>query len=613
METTVGQLILNDALPEDLRDYVRVWDRKSTKAVMTALAEKYPDRYAEVAQKLQELAARVVTTYGGAASLTLDSLKTPPEAAKAREELKLKIDKTLAGKGGRAEKNRKVLNLIADRMDEMTALNYKAALKENNPLAVQVASGSRGNPSQFQSLTFGDMIFTDHKDRPIPIAILKSFSEGLDPVEYWAGAYGARKGSVSVKFATPKAGFLGKQLAMATHRLLVTEKDCGTDNGILVDRDDADNEGSVLARGYGGLAAGSVLTPKTIGGIKNDKILVRSSLTCQAINGVCQRCAGVREKGGFPSLGDNIGMTAAQAIAEPIGQGVLGVKHTSSKIRRDETTKTGIDLVNQLVQVPRTFAGGATISDVDGRVEQVENAPQGGLYVAIGGSRHWVPPESELTVKKGDMVEAGDVITTGIPNPAQVTRHKGIGEGRRYFADLFRRTLAENKFPAHRRNVELLARGLINHVRVTDLDGPDDTLPDDVVEYDSLVRGYRPRYGTKALSPKDSIGLHLERPVLHFSIGTRITPRAAKTLKEQGIDRIPVHPDPPSFVPEMTRAMEALSHSDDWMVRLGGFQLKKSLTESVHRGRSSAEHGTSYIPPLAKGIEFGQVAAGKGY
>jgi DNA-directed RNA polymerase subunit beta' len=610
METTVGQLLLNDALPEPLRDHARVIDKKGLATLFSALVEKYPDRYAEINQKLHELAADTVTTHGREASLTLASLRTPPQVARLREELRKKVEH-IAESGD----NDKVIATLADAIESLEKSNYDEALAADNPLAVQVKSGSRGNASGLKSLMIGDVLFTDHKERPIPVPALRSFSEGLDPVQYWAGAYTARRGSISTKFATPKAGFLGKQLAMAAHRLVVTEADCGTSNGVPVDASDADNEGAVLASGVGGFKAGEILAPKTLSKLGNKRITVRSPMTCQAEGGVCQKCAGVRERGGFPPIGDNLGMAAAQAIAEPLAQGVLNVKHSGGKARGPDEAKakTGLDLINQLVQVPKTFQGGAAISIVDGRVERVENAPQGGSYVTVSGSRHWVPPGSDLAVKKGDKVEAGDVISSGIPNPAEVTRHKGIGEGRRYFMDLFQKTLAENGFPSHRRNVELMARGLINHVRVTDLDGPGDTLPNDVAEYDSLVRGYAPRYGAKALAPDRAVGLYLEKPVLHYSIGTRITPRVASELKGVGTKQILAHADIPSFEPEMTRAMETLSNSEDWMVRLGGFHLKKGLTESVHRGRESAEHGTSFIPALAKGVDMGKVPASAGY
>ena len=615
METTVGQLMLNEALPPDMRDYNRTIDKKTLASLFEELAAKYPDSYALINQRLHHLANRAVTTYGGVTSLSLDSLKTPPAVQEARKDLAGTIGKINNGPGTAEEKNDKIVQLVAANVQKLQDLNYQEGLKEKNPFALQILSGARGNPAQFQSLRVGDMMVIDHKDRPIPIPIMKSFSEGLDPVEYWAGAYGARKGSISTKFATPKSGFLGKQLAMASHRLMVTEKDCGTHNGILVQANDPDNEGAVLQQDVGGYKAGTVLLPKMLKELGDKKIMIRSPMTCQAEKGLCQHCAGVRERGTFPPLNDNIGVAAAQAIAEPIGQGQLSVKHGGGLLSKtkDRHTKDGIDLINQLVQVPENFQGAAATSTVDGRVDSVENAPQGGLFVTVSGKQHWVAPGEEVSVKKGDEVEAGDVLSTGIPNPSEITHHKGIGEGRRYFTDLFTKTLRDNKFPANRRNVELLSRGLINHVRVTDPDGPLDTTPDDVVEYDDLVRGYTPRYGFKTMAPKQALGYYLEAPALHYSIGTRITPKVAKTLAEAKMDQVKVHADKPSFVPEQTRAMETLSHSSDWMVRLGGFGLKKGLSDAVQHSMSSELHGTSFIPALAQGTEFGRPKDKVGY
>lgn len=614
METTAGQILINAALPEDMRDYSRVLDKKGIQTLMTELAQKHPDKYAEINQKLHVLSSEAVTLHGGSASLSLDSFRTPLKVKVIREEINAGVQKILDSGASEKQKNDQITILTSKYIDRLTDLNYDEGLKEDNPLALQVLSGSRGNRNQFRSLRVGDMLVVDHKDKPIPIPILSSYAEGLDPVQYFAGAYGARKGAISTKFATPKAGFLGKQLALASHRLMVTEKDCGTKNGIPVEANDHDNEGSVLAADAGQYTAGTILTPKIMKDLGKQKILARSALTCHAEKGICQRCAGIRERGDFPPLNDNLGIAAAQAISEPLSQSQLSEKHKGGMASSSgRTTKTGLDLINQLVQVPETFHGSAAMATIDGRVDHVEPAPQGGTYVTIGSAQHYVPVGETLAVNKGDMVEAGDVLSSGIPNPAQVTQYKGIGEGRRYFVDQFRKTLQEAGVGAHRRNIELLARGLINHVRVTDPDGPADTAIDDVVEYDDLVRGYQPRFGFKVVTPSQSVGLHLEEPVLHYSIGTRITPSVVKTMQEHKVPAVKAHAEPPSFVPEMTRAMETLTHSNDWMVQLGGFHLKKGLIDSVHKAKKSDLHGTSYIPSLARGVDFGKPPEGIGY
>lgn len=615
METTIGQLMLNDLLPEDLRDHKRVIDKKTIRALYTELADRYPDRYRDVNQALHELGADAATVYGRTASLSLDSFRVPEVIRKHHRELQAGVQKILEGPGKREEKDEKIVELISGYIDRITDDNFQEGLKSRNPLAIQILSGARGNTSQFRSLRGGDLLVVDHKDNPIPIPILSSYSEGLDPVQYWAGAYGARKGEISKKFATPKAGYLGKQLTAAAHRVVVTEKDCGTSNGILVPANDPDNEGAVLASTIGSFQSGQVLDPEALKTLGNRQVLVRSVMTCQAERGVCQKCAGIREKGRFPPIGDNIGIASAQAIAEPLAQGMLSEKHKGGLATQKATVaKTGIDLINQLVQVPQTFSGSAAISMSDGRVEDIADAPQGGKFVVVGGAEHWVPVDQSVSVKKGDVIEAGDVLSSGIPNPALIAEHKGIGEGRRYFMDIFRKSLAEGGFANHRRNLEVMARGLVNHVRITDLDGPNDTMPDDVAEYDDIVRGYQPRFGFKVIPPSQAAGLYLEKPVLHYSIGTRVTPRVAKTLGENKIESVMAHADPPSFVPEMTRAMETLAHSDDWMVRMGGlYGVKRSVLKGIHRGIGSDIHGTSFMAPLARGVEFGKDPEKKGY
>jgi len=505
------------------------------------------------------------------------------------------------------DRDTRIIMALGRAGQKIREVNLKEQLAARNPFAMQVNSGAKGNPNQFSSLNMGDLLVADHRDNPIPIPITHSYSDGLDPVEYWAASYGARKGTVSTKFATPKGGFLSKQLSLAAHRIVVTEEDCETENGIPVAGNDSDNVGTVLARNQGTFKAGTVITPKISKKLgKNKTIVVRSPMTCEARSGVCARCAGIRERGRFPGIGENIGIAAAQAIAEPVSQLALDAKHTGGVVDKSARSSSGFDAINQLVQVPKTFEGGAAVAKLDGRVEDIENAPQGGTFVRVDGERHYVPPGFKALVKKGDRVEAGDVISEGLPNPAEIVRHKGIGAGRWHFMNNFRNTLHASKIGGSRRNVELLSRGLINHVRVTGLNSVGDAIPDDVVEFNTITRRYVPRSGSHDVRLMQAKGRYLEKPYLQYSIGTRVTPKVLDDLKQAGYTSVLSHEDEPPFVPEMVRAMETISYADDWMTRLGGFHLKKGLVESVHRGRESKEHGESYIPALARGVEFGK-------
>lgn len=612
MKTTVGQLLINEILPPDMRDYNRPITKKAIKQLLRDVAHRYPTQYNDISKALMDLGGEVATVYGNEASISLNDLRIGPKAEALRKKIRTQITAILNSKDSDASKNQKILKLVGSNAQHLRDMNFEEQLALRNALAMQVNSGARGNPVQFSSTNVGDLLVQDHRDNTIPIPLMNSYAEGLDPVEYWAGSYGARKGMVDLKFATPKGGFLGKQLSLAAHRLRVTEDDCGTKNGIPVEADDIDNEGAILARDVAGVKAGTVIDTKNLKKLgKVDEIIVRSPLTCQARDGVCSKCVGVREKGRLPEIGDNVGIAAAQAISEPITQSAISSKH-SGGIAGAGPTAGGFEAINQLVQVPKTFKGGAAIAHVDGVVESIDKAPQGGSYIRIKGERHYVAPEFDPLVAPGDKVESGDVISEGLANPSEVVRYKGIGAGRWHFMKIFRNTLRDSRISANRRNIELLARGLINHARVTDEDGPDDTLPDDIVEFSTLTRGYKPRRGSKTMKAKRALGMYLEEPVLQYSVGTKVTPRVAADINKHGVNDVRVHPDTPSFAPEMVRAMDVLSYNDDWMVRLGGFHLKKNLLESVHRGRGTQEHGVSFIPSLAKTVQFGKAPVAKG-
>ena len=313
------------------------------------------------------------------------------------------------------------------------------------------------------------------------------------------------------------------------------------------------------------------------------------------------RDIGIREFGRLPVVGEMVGITGGQAVGEPLSQGMLGGKH-SGGVAGASKTQSLYDVVNQMIQVPSVIKGGGTHARVDGAITRVEPAPAGGTYVYVDNERHFVAPGFNPVYKKGDVVEAGDMISDGLPNPAVVVQHKGIGEGRRYFLSKFRDALKIGNVRTDRRNVELLARGLIDHVRLTKEVG--DFVPDDVVKYSVLEHNYKPRAGFQTVPPQKAVGKYLERPYLHYSIGTKIKPSMLRDFDEFKISNIDVHDDEPPFEPEMVRAMTNLRYDPDWMTRQFGSYLKDGLLDATHRGSSSDQLGTSFVPALAKGINF---------
>jgi len=613
LHTTAGQLAINELLPDELRDHKRILDKKGIQQLLQTVAEKHPDKYRDIAHGLSKIGYQSAYYTGGH---SFDHVHLRPSVAglKMREEIMRKVDQIYADPNlDDKAKEHKVVEETLKYTKPMEDAIFKESTAENNPLAHQVISGARGSPSNLKSLRGSDLLYVDHKENPIPVPILRSYSEGLRPVEYYAGTFGARKGVMDTKFATQDAGALSKQFNQVAHRLIVTKHDHDdptkhANQGLPVNLDDPDNEGALLAFPIGGYPRNTILRPKIISHLNSlgvKRIVVRSPITTGPMDGgLYGRDVGVRERGGISPQGDNIGIAAAQALSEPLAQAQLSSKHSGGVVGAAKGV-SGFKLINQLTQVPKTFKGGAAHAQLDGRVGDIEDAPQGGHYIAIGGQRHYVGTDYDPLVKRGDEVEAGDVISDGIPNPAEIVRHKGIGEGRRYFVNSFRQAYKDSGLPHHRRNIEIMARGLIDHVKLTEEHGQ--YVPGDVVPYNRLEHTYQPRDGHQVMEPKRAVGMYLEKPVLHYSIGTRIRPSTLNDLNEFGVNKVAVHKDPPPFEPEMIRGMENLSHDPDWMVRFLGSYQEKNLLRGVHRGAVSDEKGTSYVPALAHAVDFGKV------
>ncbi len=605
--------MINETLPDDMRDYERVLDKKNMGALATDLAKRYPDKYREVMKKIHDVSRDVGYTTGGL-SMGLKDIRptfaSQHAQVKVRKELRqIMADTNLSDK----ERELKILKLAAETQQKLVEDVFNEARDANNPLAHQVLSGATGNKFQLNSLIGADLQYVDHNDNPIALPVTHSYSRGLTPAEYFAASFGTRKGVIDLKTATADAGFYSKQLTQTAHRLLVTADDdddeerlaTSHNRGLPSDVDDPDNEGAFLSRPVGPYKRNTVLTPKILKDIKEmgvKDILVRSPLVGGPDDGgVYAKDVGYREKNGVPPVGDYVGIAAAQALSEPLTQSMISSKHSGGV--GGAAAIGGFKAINALVQVPKRYPDGATHSQREGRVQEIKPAAQGGFYVTVDGEDHYVPADRQVTVKKNDALEAGDVLSDGMPNPAEIVRHKGVGEGRKYFVQAMRQVLGNSGITSHRRNIELVARGLINHVRLNDEYG--DYSPDDIVPYSMLERSWKPRSGAIAAAPTTLTNHYLEEPVLHYSIGTKITKSVADNLKKYGINNIQAHKEPPPFEAEMVRGMANISNDPDWMTRMLGSYQERGFLNSVHRGRGSDTSGSSYVPALARGEQFG--------
>lgn len=291
------------------------------------------------------------------------------------------------------------------------------------------------------------------------------------------------------------------------------------------------------------------------------------------------------------------------------GAVVSNSKHTGG-ITGAKKEYSGFEVINQLVQSPEQFPDRATVAEEDGTVTNIIDAPQGGKYVIVGQKKNYVPHGYPVTVSIGDTVEAGDALSEGIVDPGDVVKYKGLGQGRLYWADRLKDALDASGMQAMRINTEILARNAIDHVEVDDPEGAGDALPGDVVSYNKLRWTYKPDEElVQAKLPSQAVGKYLQEPVLHYSIGTRITPQVLKRLSAAKLDARPyaVSEQPPGFTADMQRLRTASHVNDDFLASMSTSYLSSQLNHAATRGlETDLKSNVHYAPRLAYGEGFGE-------
>ena len=279
---------------------------------------------------------------------------------------------------------------------------------------------------------------------------------------------------------------------------------------------------------------------------------------------------------------------------------------------------SGLPYIEVFVGSPEVFPDRASVATLDGKITKIEDAPQGGKYIFVNNEPHYVLPNTDIDVKVGDTVEAGDIMTDGLADPEDIVRFKGIGEGRKYYARRFAKLLGDSGAPTSARNAEMASRSAIDAVKITDPNGYGNYLPEDIVSYNKLEANYKPRDNSIEVSIKKDkdklLNKYLERPVLHYTIGTRITPKLLKTLEDVDVDNILVNQDPPGFEPIFIRAQEITSkNNEDWLTRLQGSYLKSNIIDSAIKGLdTNIKENINPYARIGQGYNFAENVKEKG-
>jgi DNA-directed RNA polymerase subunit beta' len=467
-------------------------------------------------------------------------------------------------------------------------------------------SGARGNLAQLMKIIGTPLAVNDEKKGVGSVIIEHAYSSGLTPAENWATMPEARANNVASVVSIAKPGEMNKVLIANMVSKIITQIDCGTHAGVHLSVNDANCLDRYIADDQGLFKRNTLITASFLQNAKLHNIsnlLVRSPMTCAATKGVCQHCWGLDEKGRLPAIGTNVGVRSAQAMTEPLTQMSLSSKHSVLTIKEKKPELTGFKGVRQLLEVPQNFQHEAILAPVTGFITNVEKASQGGHYIDIADQRMYADPGLTVIVQTGTKVHAGDQLTNGIPHPAKVVEHKGLGEGRQYFVNALHRVYANEGVNLDKRHFELLAKTNMNFVRILEHD-PDhpELLKGDTITYNTFRDTYAKEPVRKLIG--EAVGHRLGEDIAHHTVGTPITETLAKSFQDQGIHSVSVIKKMPKIEFVMRNfSMNPLMDSD-WIARLGHRQLKGSIQQAVQIGEESNIHGTHPIPAYVHGAEL---------
>lgn len=579
----VSDILVNSRLPKEYR----VEGNLTTKALkknMLAMAKASPETYKFVIPKIKKLGDEFSTFEG--ISVGLDDIE--PEYSK-RDPIINNTKRALSAAGSNHKKKMSILLDAQSKLRDLTT-------RHPGDMGMMARSGSRGNMNQLMKMVASPGIVGDYDGAPIPFLIERGYSEGLSPAEAWIAGDESRSQVIKGQLGTAEPGEMQKVLASVMSGQVIASADCGTSNGIMLDADDPSVEGRHLAEG-GSLIDGSKAASIARSG---RKIRVRSPMTCDLDSGVCQKCMGVNNRGKSFSIGQNVGVRSAQSLSEPLTQMALSSKHGVSLVEGDSNKPKGLAAFKQFVEVPKSFFQRAPITEVSGKVNSINKAPQGGFDVNISGVDHYVPPGRDLKIKKGQAVEAGDIIGSGIVAPDDVVKHKGLGAGREYLVKSLRNVYSESGKELDPRHFELLAKSQLNYVKVEG--GVPDHIPGDVISVSTVRKSFSGKGSDMSLN--DSLGKILTESHGAHLPGTRVTKRLAEDLKAQGINRVKAVSSNMRLTPVMAAATRTPLLNPNWMQRLGYRYQKATLINAATYGEKADLHGHDPIPALAVGKEL---------
>jgi DNA-directed RNA polymerase subunit beta' len=504
--TTVGKVLFNEILPEGLR-YMNTPVKSATvKTIITKALKLYPkEEVVTLIDAIKNIGFTGATICGGLSVSVFDCVMIKEKAGiiAGAEKKVAEIDANYQQGLITLEEKRRLSNEIWIEITEKLADMTWQQMPANNPVKMIIESGSaRASKDQLKQLSAIKGLVVDPLGKIVELPTKSNYREGLSIFEYVTSTRGSRKGLTDSALKTADAGYLTRRLVDVSHDMIVRMDDCGTSEGWEVNRRE-DRQASFVTRTIGRFVAADVLAPnskkvliakgeeiteengKLLDEHNVESVLLRSALSCQAPFGMCAKCYGRDfSSDAQVELGTPVGVIAAQSIGEPGTQLTMRVRHAGGIVGLDVTQ--GLPRVEELFEsrMPRILS---PISEIAGKVEVAES--EDGYKVRVRNTtikppeerEYVIPLTSELKVKEGDLVAAGDQLSSGYLDLKEVLSVRGLRGAQKYLITEIQRVYESQGIMIHDKHFEVIVRKMSDKVRV-DTSGDTMLLPGELVD-----------------------------------------------------------------------------------------------------------------------------------
>ncbi len=550
VETTVGRILFNEIIPQDLGFVDRSIPGNELKPEIGFLVKKKQCKQilekvinvhglSKTAEVLDDIKA-IGYKYSTIASMTvsISDMTVPATKPKLIEDAQNTVD--LIAKNYRRglitdeERYKEVIETWKKTDDQLTK-DLLTGLDAYNNIFMMADSGARGSDKQIKQLAGMRGLMADTTGHTIELPIKSNFREGLDVLEYFISAHGARKGLSDTALRTADSGYLTRRLVDVSQDLIVRETDCCegkeipfmeikafTDGKEIIESLEERITGRYIAEtitdpdtGEVVVKANHMVTPKRAAAVMKvlektgrNSVKIRNILSCKSHNGICAKCYGANmATGQAVQVGEAIGIIAAQSIGEPGTQLTMRTFHTGGVAGGDITQ--GLPRVEELFEA-RKPKGLAIISEFAGVVEVKDTKKKREIVVTNNESgeskTYLIPYGSRMKVSDGQVIEAGDELTEGSVNPHDILKIKGVRAVQDYMLQEVQRVYRLQGVEINDKHIEVIVRQMLRKIKIEE-SGDSTVLPGvsmNVLEYNDMnealiAQGKRPAKGNQAM------------------------------------------------------------------------------------------------------------------